>query len=75
MPMTILIIQLLFIYLSVYNNNNPVQVFIIYVRSQQLQSQVQTEHNIDTGSYIMDKHNIKTKNKLQESTGEKNINA
>jgi hypothetical protein len=37
-----------------------IQFFIIYVLSQQLQSQLQTQHSVDTSSYIMDIHNIKT---------------
>jgi hypothetical protein len=35
--------------------------FIIYVPSQQLHGQLQTQHSVDTGNYIMDKHNIKPK--------------
>jgi hypothetical protein len=42
-------------------NNNPIQIFIIYVPSQQLQGQLQTQRSVDTGNYIMDKHNIKPK--------------
>jgi hypothetical protein len=38
-----------------------IQFFIIYVPSQQLQSQLQTQHSVDTGNYIMDTHNIKLK--------------
>jgi hypothetical protein len=34
--------------------------FIIYVPSQQLQGQLQTQHSVDTGNYIKDKHNMKT---------------
>jgi hypothetical protein len=41
------------------NNNNSVKLFIIYVPSQQLQGQLQTQHSVDTGNYIMDKHNMK----------------
>jgi hypothetical protein len=29
--------------------------------SQQLQGQLQTQHNVDTSNYIMGKHNIKSK--------------
>jgi hypothetical protein len=36
-------------------------LFIIYLPSQQLQGQLQTQHSVDTGNYIMDKHNIKPK--------------
>jgi hypothetical protein len=42
-------------------NNNSVQFFIIYVPSQQLQGQLQTQHSADKSNYIMGKHNIKSK--------------
>jgi hypothetical protein len=42
------------------NSNNSIEFFIIYVLSQQLQGQLQTQHSVDTGNYIMDKHNIKS---------------
>jgi hypothetical protein len=42
-------------------NNNSIQFFIIYVPSQQLQGQLQTQHSVDTSNYIMDKHYIKSK--------------
>jgi hypothetical protein len=35
-----------------------IQFFIIYVPSQQLQGQYQTQHSVDTGNYIKDKHNM-----------------
>jgi hypothetical protein len=35
--------------------------FIIYVPSQQPKGQLQTQHRIETGNYIIDKRNIKTK--------------
>jgi hypothetical protein len=38
-----------------------IQFFIFYVPSQQLQGQLQTQHSVDTGNYIMDKHNMKPK--------------
>jgi hypothetical protein len=38
-----------------------IQFFIIYVPSQQLQSQLQTQHSVDTSNYIMDRHNMETK--------------
>jgi hypothetical protein len=43
------------------NNNNSVQFFIIYVLSQQLQSQLQTQHSADTSNCNMDKLYIKSK--------------
>jgi hypothetical protein len=52
-------------------NNNSIQFYIIYVLSQQLQGQLQTQHSIDTGSHVKGKHNIKTRGKLQTSTGER----
>jgi hypothetical protein len=45
--------------ISSNNNHNSVQFFIIYVPSQQLQEQLQAEYSVDTGNYIMDKHNTK----------------
>jgi hypothetical protein len=39
---------------------DTLQFFIIYVPSQQLQSQSQTQHSVDTGNYIKDRHNMKT---------------
>jgi hypothetical protein len=48
-----------------------IQFFIIYVPSQQLQGQLQTQRSVDTGNYIMDKHNINSKTnymKLLEET-------
>jgi hypothetical protein len=46
------------------------------VPSQQIQGQLQTQHSVDTGNYIVDRHdNRKVKDKLQASTGgRKHIN-
>jgi hypothetical protein len=41
-------------------NNNSVQLFILYVWSQQLHDQLQTQHNAIIGNYILDSHNIKS---------------
>jgi hypothetical protein len=49
-------------------------LFIIYVPSQQLQGQLQTQHSVDTGNYIMDKHNIKSKINYRKLLEEKHIN-
>jgi hypothetical protein len=35
--------------------------FIIYEPNQQLQGQLQTQHSVYTGNYVMDKHNMKSK--------------
>jgi hypothetical protein len=48
-----------------HNVNNSIQFFIIYVPNQQLQIQLQTQHSVDTGNHIKDKHNIKARAKLQ----------
>jgi hypothetical protein len=48
------------------NNNNSVQLFIIYVLSQQLQGQLQTQHSADIHNYIMDTQQHKVESKLQE---------
>jgi hypothetical protein len=58
-----------------YTYFNIFYLFIIYVPSQQLQGQLQTEHTVDTNNYITDKHNLKTRDKLQASTGRKRVNA
>jgi hypothetical protein len=42
------------------------------VPSQQLQGQLQ--HSVDTGNYIMDKHNIKPKINYMKLLEEKHIN-
>jgi hypothetical protein len=39
---------------------NSIQFFIINVPSQQLQGQLQTQHSVDTGNSIKEKHNMKT---------------
>jgi hypothetical protein len=52
-----------------------IQFFIIYVPSQQLQGQLQTQHSVDTGNYIMGKHNIKSKTNYRQALEEKHINA
>jgi hypothetical protein len=52
-----------------------IQFFIIYVPSQQLQGQLQTQHSVDTSNYIMDRHNIKTKKNYRQALEEKHINA
>jgi hypothetical protein len=57
------------------NYNNSVQFFIIYVPSQQLQGQLQTQHSVDTGNYIMDKHNIKSKTNYRRVLEEEHIHA
>jgi hypothetical protein len=44
-----------------YDDNNSIKFFIIYVPSQQLQGQLETQNSVDVGNYIMDKHNIKSK--------------
>jgi hypothetical protein len=55
---------------KINNNNNLIQFFVIYVPSQQLQSQLHTQHNVDTGNYIMNKHNIKPKINYRKSLEE-----
>jgi hypothetical protein len=42
---------------------NSIQFFIIYMPSQQPKGQLQKQHSVDTGIYIIDKH------KLQANTG------
>jgi hypothetical protein len=45
------------------NFNNSIQFFVIYVPSQQLQGQLQTQHSADTSNYIMDKTQYEVKDK------------
>jgi hypothetical protein len=40
---------------------NSFQLFIIYVPSQQLRGQLQTQHSVDISNYIMGEHNLKSK--------------
>jgi hypothetical protein len=47
-------------------NDNSIKFFIIYVPSQQLQGQLQTQHSVDTSNYIMDKHDIKSKTNYRQ---------
>jgi hypothetical protein len=51
--------------------NNSVQFFIIYVPSQQRLGQLQTQHRVDTGNYIMGKHNKKSKTNYKQALEEK----
>jgi hypothetical protein len=52
-----------------------IQFFTIYVPSQQLQGQPQTEHSADTTNYIMDKHNIESKTNYRQALEEEHIHA
>jgi hypothetical protein len=47
-----------------------IQSFITYVPSQKLQGQLQTQRSVDTGNYIMDKHNIKSKTNHRQALEE-----
>jgi hypothetical protein len=42
------------------NNNNSIKFFIINVLSQQLQRQLQTQHNVHTGNKIKPNNNTIT---------------
>jgi hypothetical protein len=53
--------------------NTIIQFFIIYVPSQQPQGQLQTEHSVDTGNYIMDNHNIKSKTNYRQALEENTL--
>jgi hypothetical protein len=48
-------------------NSNAVKIFIIYAPIQQVQAQLQTKHNVDTGNYIMDRYNIKSKTNYRQA--------
>jgi ABC-type nickel/cobalt efflux system permease component RcnA len=45
------------------------------VPSQQPQGQLQTQHSVDTGNNIVDKHDIKPKSNYRQALQEKHINA
>jgi hypothetical protein len=49
-----------------------IQFFIIYVPSQQLQGQLQTQYSVDIGNYIMDRHYIKSKTNYKQTLEEEN---
>jgi DUF971 family protein len=51
---------------------NSVQFFIIYVPSQQLQGHLQAQHSVDTGKYIVDKHDIKRETNYRQALEEEN---
>jgi hypothetical protein len=58
-----------------YDYNNSIQFFIIYVPSQQLQGQLQTQHSVDIGNYIMEQCNLKSKTNYRQAMEKKHINA
>jgi hypothetical protein len=58
-----------------HNNNNSILFFIIYVPSRQPQCQLQTQHRVDIGNYIIDKHDIKSKTNYRQALEGKHINA
>jgi hypothetical protein len=53
------------------NNCKNNSILTIYVPSQQLQGQLQTQHSGDTSNYIMDRHNIKSKTNHRQALEEK----
>jgi hypothetical protein len=64
--MFIIHLILLLIIVTVMMTMMMIQFFIIYVPSQQLQGQLQTQHSVDTSNYIMDKHDIKSKTNYRQ---------
>jgi hypothetical protein len=44
-----------------------IQLFTIYVPSQQLKGQLQTQHSADTSNYIMEQYNIKPKRNYRQA--------
>jgi hypothetical protein len=57
------------------NNNNNNNNSVIHVPSQQLQGQIQTQHSVDIGNYIMGKHNISSKVNYRKLLEQENNNA
>jgi hypothetical protein len=45
-----------------------IQLFIIYVPSRQLESQLQAQHSVDAGNHIKEKQNLQAREKLCTST-------
>jgi hypothetical protein len=52
---------------------NTIQLFIIYVPSQQLQGQLQADHSAVICIYIMDRHNIKSRINYRNTIIQKKI--
>jgi hypothetical protein len=48
------------------NKNHSIQLFIIYVPSQQLNGQLQTQHNLNAGIYNIENNNNKNNNKFHQ---------
>jgi hypothetical protein len=46
---------------------NSFQFFIIYVPSQQLKGQLQTQHSVHTSNYIVEQYNIKSKTNYRQA--------
>jgi hypothetical protein len=44
---------------KINDNNNSNKFFIIYVPNQLQQGQLQTQHRVNAGNYIKDKHSMK----------------
>jgi hypothetical protein len=57
------------------NLNIVIQLFIIYVPSEQPQGQLQTQHSVDTSNYIMGKDYIKLETNYRQQLVGKDINA
>jgi hypothetical protein len=53
------------------HNNNSIQFFIIYVKSRQLQDQLQTQHSVDTSNYIIELYNIKSQTNYRQALEKK----
>jgi hypothetical protein len=55
-----------------FRYNNSTQFIIIYVLSQQLQGQLETQHNIGPGNHVKDQHNIKTEANYRQALKKEN---
>jgi hypothetical protein len=58
----------------IHNNNNSIRLFTIYMPSQQLQGQLQTQYSAVIGNYIMDKYNIKSSINYRNTKMQKKTN-
>jgi hypothetical protein len=58
------------------NNNNNNNSIVYYLCAESTATrQLQTQHIVNTGNYIMDKHNINSKTNYRQALEEKHINA
>jgi hypothetical protein len=55
-------------------NNNSLKFFIIYMPSQHIYGQLQTQHSVDIGHYVMEQYNIEAKTNYKQTLEKIRIN-